>query len=164
MSIGTTSDRLSERRIDARSIAQASAIGALADQVVEDLLWSRATSDSLSDSQAIRFAAELLSVAATGVDEPRGLWHEDAMSVTLRKVTSEQGIPNEPARDAPARSVDTTELEAVAAALQRVTAGAVDDEDLEAIGAYFEALAARTLRLAASAVRHRGTANSWSTR
>lgn len=164
MSIGTTSDRLSERRIDARSIAQASAIGALADQVVEDLLWSRATNESLSDSRAVRFAAELLSMAATGADEPRGLWHEDAMSVTLRKVTSEQGIPSQLARDAPARSVDTTKLEAIAAALQRVAAGAVSDDDLEAIRAYFEALAAKTLRLAASAVRDRGTADLWSTR
>ncbi|HWK20561.1 MAG TPA: hypothetical protein VNR37_07330 [Microbacteriaceae bacterium] len=150
-------DRAQDSENDFRGISQLTQVGALADDVVGDLIRVDAGLISGSESAAIRGAADLFASVAESGNPATGFWGPERLSDTLRLVA---GVESLQQGDLPSEDV-LGWAAAVAADLRTILGDHADHAVVERLEQQFGAIATATLAASADALRQRGYATSW---
>lgn len=151
-----------ESDVDVRSVAQLSAVGTLADEVLADLIKADAGVLPTSESSAIRRASDLFSSAVQVAQSPASLWTPSGLADALRKMSAPAGVG--PASVASSDNAGWLEwLKRVASALASAVVGEADRNDLDLLRVDFTAIAAGTMDATQDALRSRLYSASWLT-
>jgi hypothetical protein len=162
MSTVHVADRAFDSEIDVRFVGQMSSIGALADDVISDMIRAEAGIRPLRLSVALREIEKVLHQAAP--DHSSSVWDQSPTSEALRRLvpgglrTVDDG---EPVGDE-ARGDELWHWfnSAVADALE----GSATPTELRRLRQYFKAIAAITMDAAHVTMQNRNTATSWLSR
>lgn len=151
-------DQVGSSDPDLHAVSQLTAMGALADEVVGDLIRVRAGLIRGSDSNALKRAAALFGAAARSQAGSGNLWAAsripDALRLIADSTSRSSGLPSDDAR---AWVAD------VASQLDSTTADSADVEVVAKLETQFRSIAVATLGASSDALRQRGYASSWLT-
>lgn len=165
MALSRVMDRSADARIDVRLVAQVTALGALADDVVADLLWAEAGRDTLKTSTAIKRAAEVFEQLAEEATSPVTIWQRRDVSNALRRMTAAQAIAAEASHRVPtSQDPGSAGLRVIADALAHTVERVATPSELKLLREYFQAISSATIESASESVHARGgAASTWST-
>jgi len=148
--------------IDLALVAQLSGVGSLADEVLADLIKSRAGLLATSESQSIRRATDLFKATVEAVEMPATLRASSGLSDALRRMSAIPRVPSDSASHPTGREW-LKSLKAVCAALESATADRAAGPQLELLRTYFTGIAAGTMDAVLTAVHPRSYSTSWLT-
>ena len=144
-----------------RAVADLSAVGSLADDVLRDLSRSRLGKIDIRKSEAISAAVRVFAAAAESSEEPLALLSTSRYTDTLRRMTSINGRTSEDTQSTSASSDPSKGLARVLDALRNVASGKADESQRVFIAELFEQVSQATLTGAEeNSGSHR---RSWST-
>jgi hypothetical protein len=153
-------DRAGDSDLDFQAVSQLTAMGALADEVVGDLIQISAGLIKGSDSAAIANAARIFAYAANAQSEPSsGLWDANRLPDALRLLADSSNVPTAilPSEDARAW------VSSLATDLDQVARGEADSSVAGRLESTFRSISVATLGATAEALHQRGYASTWLT-
>jgi hypothetical protein len=165
MSVTEVLDRgsLQDGDVNVRIVGQLSAIGALADQVLADLIRAEAGLMAVQSSNAIANAAQLFRNAATATARPANLWQRTDLTEALRRMTSGPVLNEVTTLPKGTDGSFIDHLEGLASALTAAYEGRSTDDDLQRIRTEFTSIATATMDATLIALRNRQYSTSWLT-
>lgn len=148
--------------IDISYVVQLSSVGALADEVLADLIKAEARLASTNDSAAIQRAYELFEATLNAADNPASLRARVGLSDALRRMSAvPHGSTEQASRQSSGAWLDS--LKAAHQALRSAVHGQLQPRENDLLKAYFNGIAAGTMDATLGAVHPRSSASSWLT-
>lgn len=154
-----TVDRAYEPDVDTRFVAQVSSLGALADDVVIDLIRARAGVSRLSESKSLKSAERLIESVVAQRRDPADAWTHPRSSEAVRWLMK---LPVETS-PGPSSGDDAgiERLEKLSGALQAACRDEASDEQLKVLTRFFDGISDSTMHAARAAVHNRGSLHAW---
>lgn len=148
--------------VDVSYVAQLSSVGALADEVLADLIKAEAHLTATSESAAIRRAADLFGETVKAAERPATLRIGIGLADALRRMAA---APHDGTNAAPRESsIDwLNSLKSAHAALASAGNGEAGPNEIDLLKAFFANIAAGTMDATLGAVHPRSYASSWLT-
>ena len=155
-------DRAFDSEIDVRLVGQMSAIGALVDDVISDMIRADAGLMQLRESVALKETQSVLRRAAP--DHSASVWDQSPTSDAFRRLVPEglRSVDEDQQDDSEANGAElwTWMTKAIADALE----GSASPKQLDRLRHYFKAIAAITMDAAQTTMQGRNAATSWLSR
>lgn len=159
MSSTRTADRAYEPDVDTRFVAQVSRLGALADDVVIDIIRARAGATRLSESASLVKAERLIDEVVAQRREPADAWTHPRNSEAVRWLMRlpVESVPGSSTAD----DGGIERLERLSNALHAAVRDEASSDQLKTIRRFFDGIGDSTMHAARSALHSRGSLHAW---